>query len=56
MGHKQITKDNKMTNEEKKTYREHVKFYKTHRWVKKENGRWVLIYFPISKIERGEDE
>tara|TARA_B100000519_G_C13979267_1_gene313784 strand:+ start:301 stop:438 length:138 start_codon:yes stop_codon:yes gene_type:complete len=45
-----------MTNEEKKTYREIVKFYRTHKWVQKENGRWVLIYFSLTKTERGENE
>ena len=45
-----------MTNEEKNIYRELVKFYRTHKWVQKENGRWVLIYFPLSKTEGRENE
>ena len=40
-----------MSNEEKKIYRELVEFYKTHKWVQQENGRWILVYFPRTKIE-----
>ena len=40
-----------MSNEEKKIYRELVEFYKTHKWVQQENGIWILVYFPRTKIE-----
>ena len=40
-----------MSEQEKKAYRELVNFYKTHKWVQQENGRWIMVYFPLSKID-----
>ena len=40
-----------MSEQEKKAYRELVNFYKTHKWVQQENGRWKMVYFPLSKID-----
>jgi hypothetical protein len=31
-------------------YRQWVEFYKNHKWVQGENGRWEFIEFPITPI------
>ena len=40
-----------MSEQEKKAYRELVNFYKTHKWVQQENGRWIMVYNPLYKLE-----
>ena len=42
----------KLTYEEKlKLHKQWVKFYREHKWVKQENGRWKLVEFELTKIE-----
>ena len=40
-----------MSEQEKKVYRELVNFYKTHKWVQQENGRWIMVYNPLVKVD-----
>ena len=40
-----------MSEQEKKAYRELVNFYKTHKWVQQENGRWIMVYNPLVKVD-----
>ena len=40
-----------MSEQEKKAYRELVNFYKTHKWVQQENGRWIMVYNQLYKLE-----
>ena len=40
-----------MSEQEKKAYRERVNFYKTHKWVQQENGRWIMVYNPLVKVD-----
>ena len=42
----------KLTYEEKlKLYKECVKFYREHKWIQQENGRWKLVEFELTKLE-----
>ena len=46
-----LNKGATMSEQEKKAYRELVNFYKTHKWVQQENGRWIMVYNPLYKLE-----
>ncbi len=44
--------EEKLTYEEKlKLHRQSLKFYREHKWVKQENGRWKLVEFELTKLE-----
>ena len=44
--------EEKLTYEEKlKLYKECVKFYREHKWIQQENGRWKFVEFELTKIE-----
>ena len=43
-----------MSEDEKKTLKSLLEFYKTHIWVQQENGRWILIYNPKIKTTKEE--
>ena len=41
----------KLTYEEKlKLHKQWVKFYREHKWVKQENGRWKFVEFNLTKV------
>ena len=44
--------EEKLTSEEKlKLYKQWVKFYREHKWVQQENGRWKFVKFELTKVE-----
>ena len=44
--------EEKLTHEEKlKLHKQWVKFYREHKWVKQENGRWKLVEVELTKLE-----
>ena len=41
----------KLTYEEKlKLHQEWVKFYREHKWVQQENGRWKFVELTLTKV------
>ena len=39
-----------LTDEEKlKLHKEWVKFYREHKWIKQENGRWKFVKLELTK-------
>ena len=44
--------EKKLTPEEElKLYKQWIKFYREHKWVQQENGRWILVEFELTKVE-----
>ena len=44
--------EEKLTYEEKlKLHKQWVKFYREHKWIQQENGRWKLVEFELTKFE-----
>ena len=44
--------EEKLTCEEKlKLYKECVKFYREHKWIQQENGRWKFVELELTKLE-----
>ena len=37
--------------EERELYRQSIKFYREHKWVQQENGRWKFVKFELTKVE-----
>ena len=42
----------KLTYEEKlKLHRQWVEFYREHKWIQQENGRWKFVEFTLTKVD-----
>jgi hypothetical protein len=42
--------EEKLTYEEKlKLHKEWVKFYREHKWIQQENGRWKFVELELTK-------
>ena len=37
--------------EERELSRQWIKFYREHKWVQQENGRWKFVKFELTKVE-----
>ena len=43
--------EKKLTLEEElKLYKQWVKFYREHKWIQQENGRWKFVELTLTKV------